>query len=231
MYEYPPLAIMLLTYTPSLDHPRARYAEQTLESVLKYITYDGPLYLHIADDGSPPEHVESLAAHAVARLPGIDVTTSRVDRKGYGASYNAATQIIHSYAPLILPLEDDWELLSHLDLDPFARILLEGSIGCVRMGYLGFTKPLTGTVLHVADYPLLVFDPECEEHHVFAGHPRVESRAWERMVGEWPEGLDAGSTEFTVAKRFTAREGVAYPLFNFGRFAHIGSVQAREDQS
>ena len=52
-------------------------------------------------------------------------------------------------------------------------------------------------------------------------------------LGRWPEGLNAGATEFEVCYRFESRVGVAWPLDvrpHGSLFGHFGAVQARDDQ-
>lgn len=235
MTDAPRLYIVLLTYAVDAHGARASYAEQTLRSALDNIVYDGRMSVHIADDGSPQEHRDNLAAIAAGYAHVTGVTMTNAERRGYGASYNLASQVTHEHADIVLPLEDDWRLTGSLDLNRYARVLAQASpgaaVGCVRLGYLGWTQELRGRLIRLAEEHLLLFDPESPEPHVFAGHPRLETVAWERFVGPWPEGYDAGTTEYLVAKRDEARRGVAWPLdHDDGRFVHIGTIQAREDQ-
>ena len=99
------LAIELLTYA------RPDYAAQTLKTTLVNLTHDGPIALHIADDGSQPGQVSHLVDMAQALEPELAwVSTSNAARRGYGASHNLAMQPIHQWADVVLVLEDDWEL-------------------------------------------------------------------------------------------------------------------------
>lgn len=230
----PTLYIMLLTYTDDPDGPRAQYAHKTLRSVLDHLHYSGQISVHIADDGSPSSHIDRLRelAGVYSRVQGV--TSTNAQRRGYGASYNLATQVIHTSGALVLPLEDDWELVHDLDLDHYARALLtcKPKIGCIRLGYLGYTQELRGSLEICAERQFLLFDSNSSERHVSAGHPRLETIEWEREVGPWAEGLDPGATEFEWCGRASARHGVAWPMDtpSGGWFAHIGTVQARADQ-
>lgn len=223
--------IVLLTYSPSLEHPRHEYAVRTLHSTLTNLRFQGQISVHIADDGSPQEHRDALykLAGGFASIHGVTVTNS--ERRGYGASYNAASQVTHFEADYILPLEDDWVLPGPLSIDPFIAALEDG-LSCVRLGYIGYTQELRGVLSYHAGRHYLVFDPSSPERHVFAGHPRIESVRYERAIGPWPEGIDAGSTEFEVAGYEEARYGVAWPLGapEGGYFHHIGTVTARTDK-
>jgi hypothetical protein len=236
--DYPTLAILLLTYGGSPE--RRTYAERTLRTTLDNLRYSGNLRVHIADDGSGDEHWRALydLAGGYPHVHGITMTDG--NRGGYGHNYNLATQVIHREAEIVLPLEDDWELVRELNLDPLVEALQDPRIGCIRMGYLGFTREaVRGQLVHVAGGTYFLIDANNEEPHVFAGHPRLELAAWERAVGPWPEAyLDGtpgiptpGDTEFMVCHKPKAREGIAWPT-HLARtdggdlFAHIGSVRS-----
>lgn len=223
------IAVVLLTYASGLDSPRHTYAKRTMNSLLKNLKYSGNLSFHIADDGSSQEHIDAIKP--------FGGTMTNSERHGYGASYNLATQFLHYAYEYFLMVEDDWELTKELNLDPLVAALDEG-LNCIRMGYLGWTQDLTGKIIAKAQQTFLLFDPDSAEPHVWSGHPRLETRAFQRSVGPWPEGLDPGTTEFLVAKRPETRQGVVWPLdlgIKAGQvqgtlFAHIGTVQARVDQ-
>lgn len=230
------LYILLLTYAESMDSPRAKYAEKTLRCVLDNLNYSGPVSVHIADDGSPQEYRDRLVdiAGGYKRVQGVTVTNS--ERRGYGASYNLATQVVHTWADVVLPLEDDWELPKdlgkELDINAHVQTLMTTAIQCIRLGYLGFTQDLNGTLGIQNGQTYLLFDPDSPERHVSAGHPRLETVRYEREVGPWEEGLDPGMTEHVWCGHPGARRGVAWIMSSplSGYFKHIGTVQARTDQ-
>lgn len=232
--DFPKLMILLLTYASETKSERAGYAEKTLRSALDNIRYSGQISVHIADDGSAKGHVAKLEKIAGGYATVHGVSTSNAGRGGYGKSYNLATQQIHEHSEVVLVLEDDWELRQPLDLGPFVQTLVDARpvIGCIRLGYLGSTKELRGSIGHNSGKTYLVFDPESPEHHVAAGHPRIETVEWERNVGPWPEGVDPGTTEFVWCGYPGARSGVAWDIEApaGGYFKHIGTVQARADQ-
>lgn len=229
--NWPRLSVVL--YTHMARPERFEYAKRTLQSVAARLSYSGPVSFHIADDNSPEPRLFDLR-HIAKELEakGAAVTMSRAGGKGYGGSYNLSSQQVHNRADVILPLEDDWELLRPFDVSEYVGVLSDERVNVVRLGYLGWTQPLRGEVIRVGSTALLLFDPDSPERHVMAGHPRLETVAYQRAVGPWPEGLDAGTTEFEVAGREAARKGVCWPLglAPHSLFAHIGSVQAREDQ-
>jgi hypothetical protein len=219
---------MLLTYN------RLEYAKRTLRSTLDNIHYDGgKLLLHVASDGDTDEYISTLCDIALDYLPPDNISASNSARAGYGANYNAATQVVHQRAQIVLPLEDDWELMRRLDLDQFVNAFSACGpnreiIGCIRMGYLGYTQELRGTFFKYGDLNWILLDPDSPEPHVFAGHPRLETVEWERKVGIWPLGLEPGATEFAVTHMPMARYGVVWPvdLIVPTLFAHIGTVRS-----
>lgn len=217
------MCVMLLTYN------RAEYAVKTLTSTLAHLKTVGDLSVHIASDGDTDDYMQGLIdiAHDYDVFP---VTVSNSHRSGYGANYNLGTQVVHTYATHVLPLEDDWELTRELDLDIYIGMLAELDAGCCRLGYLGYTQSLRGEFASSHGRHWLRLDPSSAEPHVFAGHPRLETIAWERSVGPWPEGLLPGETEFAVAHIAESRYGVIWPVQEvkpFGDlFVHFGAQRS-----
>lgn len=216
------LCVLLLTYN------RLAYANATLRSTLAQIKWDGYVGVHIASDGDTDEYIEDLKATCAEFNTMPHVSNSQ--REGYGANYNLATQTVHTWADYVLVLEDDWELTRELDANIFIGALDELGAGCMRLGYLGFTQPLRGELVASYGRIWLRFDPASPEPHVFAGHPRLETVAWERSVGPWPEGLEPGQTEFAVSHIAESRHGVIWPMQEvkpYGDlFVHIGAERS-----
>lgn len=187
------------------------------------------LKVHIADDGSGDSYqrelVEIAESHKVAC-----VSVSDSGRTGYGANYNLAMQTVHQSADYILPLEDDWELVKPFNVEPVVATLHDGIFGCIRLGYIGYTQELRSSFVSYAGLHWLRLHADSPEPHVFAGHPRIETREWARSVGPWPVSLDPGSTEFTVAHVPASRERVGWPISLIppegGLFCHIGAERS-----
>lgn len=222
----PPLTVILLTYTPAHDHPRHDYAVRTLLSVILNLRYSGELRLHIADDGSPEKArkgLEKIALNAKGFFRRVTITNT--ERRGYGANYNAATQAIHGEPDdLVLPLEDDWVLGHDLNIDPYADDLAIMEANVIRFGYLGYTQPVLGEVVSgISGQLYLAINPDSPERHVNAGHPRLETVRYQRLVGPWDETLAPGATEFEWCARPEARQRVLWPLNGQGPFGHIGT--------
>jgi len=229
MTDWPKLAILFLTYE------RMEFAEVALRSALDNIHYSGPLSVHIGDDGSTEGHRLVLKEIAGGYSQVQSISISDAERGGYGRNYNLATQTIHPHFDIILPLEDDWELMRKLDLDPLVRALNEGKFGCIRLGYLGWTQPLYGQFITAADQMFLLLDGQSPERHIFAGHPRLETKQWEKEVGPWSEGLTPNQTEFMACALPGARVGVVWPVdlvpARGGLFVHIGAYEAGTDRN
>jgi hypothetical protein len=252
-HALPKITVALFTYSPAIDHARHRYACGTLASLLLNLHYEGQLAWHIADDGSPAEHRQQLR-QAVLHA-GAVATSSDSERAGYGASYNAMTAVVHrDDAEMVLCVEDDWLLSRPLDLTPLARVLQlpdldpvldNGSenftgmaIRCIRLGYLGWTKPLRGELVRpLPGQTFLMLDPATPEHHVFSAGPRLETVGFQRRLGLWLEHCYAGVAEVDAASRPQSRRGVAWPLDqginaaldNPSVFVHIGSVSIKDE--
>ena len=219
------IVILLLTYD------RLAVAKITLESVAANLRASEDIWMHIADDGSSQEYRDELLELAHKHY-GDNVSITNSERRGYGGNYNVATQTVHQIADLMLPLEDDWELTRPLGFDPAARALRVGAFGCVRMGYIGYTAELRGTLRWHEGLHWLEFDPNSTERHVFAGGPRLETVAFARAIGPWPELMEQGLTEHEIAGRPEAREGVVWPVDlirpSGDAFAHIGAYKAAD---
>lgn len=229
--------IIFLTYASSAGSPRAYYANRTMDSLVKNLKINDAI-VYIADDGSYEGHIKGLVRKVKER--GWEPRSTNAQRGGYGRSYNLATQLAHQECDTFLMMEDDWELTREFDPTDLSKAIKDSNdnLGCIRLGYIGWTNPLVGVIKAYSDQTFLEFDPDSPEVHVWTGHPRIESKSFQRKVGEWPEGIDAGSTEFAISKRDASRSGVAWPLdiaIRAGQihgtlFAHIGEIQAREDQ-
>lgn len=234
MSDCPRLTLILLTYEPGGEVPR-QTAEPVLRAFLDFARYPDPIHVHIADDGSAEGHVERLRDIAGGYATVGTVGATNAGRRGYGHSYNLATQAVHPHGGACVVLEDDWLLKRPLDLEPLVETLASPAIDCIRLGYVGFTQQLRGEFVHTPAGPMVQLDPMSEEPHVAAGHARIETVEYERRVGPWPEGLAPGATEFGWTRRIEARTGVVWPL-DLGPasqradslFCHIGSVELGE---
>lgn len=218
------LGVVLLTYN------RLAYARETLSSTLDNLRSSEPIHVHIADDGSEQAYRDELLYIARTNDRVANVTVSNSERGGYGANYNLAMQTVHAHCEYILPLEDDWRLAREFNVDPIIDVLAQRVFGCVRMGYIGYTQTLTCDFVYHGGLHWLALRSDSAEPHVFAGHPRIETKAWSRSVGPWTEGLQPGQTEWDVAHRVASRQQVAWPISLIkpegDLFHHIGAERS-----
>lgn len=230
-------AVIFLTYAPSLESPRHAYATACLDELLANLEPAEDIHLHIADDGSPAEHMQALVE--IANSHGYYPTFTNAERAGYGHSYNLATQVVHPMVNFVMPIEDDWRLRRRLNIEPLTRALEDSGdlLRCIRLGYLGWTEQLRGSLIQVAGQTFCLFDHSSPEHYVLAGHPRIETVSFEREVGPWPVGLGAGATEWEITGRLESRIGVGWPMdmginasqLHTNLFAHIGDVSIKDE--
>ncbi len=217
------IVVMLLTYN------RMREAKLTLESAAQNLRADEEIWLHIADDGSSQEYRDELLELARSVF-GSNVSITNSGRGGYGGNYNKATQVIHHTTDIVLPLEDDWQLKRELDLAPIARVLREGHFRSVRLGYIGYTDELRATLRWHENLHWLEFHPSSPEKHIWTGGPRLETVAFQRSLGPWPERMEQGQTELEVCGREEAKVGIAWPIdlipARGDAFVHIGTYKA-----
>lgn len=237
------LAVTLLT-----AH-RLGYAIATADALARNLQHDGPVHWHIADDGDDYAYTTAIHSAIHAVTPHTPITATNAEGRGYGASYNLAAQVTHGVADYHLPIEDDWVLTRPLDTAPILKMLAIGGhqsreewpwavpapegfyARSVRLGYLGYQWPVTMHLFKTDEHLWGALDPASPEQHIASGHPRIETTAYQRDVGPWPEGLNPGMTELGWCQTLAARNGVVWPLtivaltgsISGDLFAHIGA--------
>ena len=225
--------IVAVLYTCDRPAEREEYVLRTLDRLAENLIAPEPVWLHVADDGSRPDFRQRVEERA-RTLYGENVSLSNSVGRGYGASHNVATQTTHALGDVLLPLEDDWELVRPLDIGPMVAVLRSGTFNCIRMGSIGYTQELRGVLEYAEGIHWLRFDPESAERHIFAGGPRLETVTFQRTLGEWPEECEAGTTEFIVSGRVESRQGIVWPIDlirpSENIFAHIGTHKAYVQQ-
>lgn len=248
MSELPPLAVVIFSYEGP-DARRTDYGLRTIDALRKNLVWPEPVHWLIADDGSSEEHRAQLAAHLIRpveveghELGRLEVVNSR--QGGYGASMNLArATLAQMLGPehLALLVEDDWELRRALDLEPFANLIIEREeVGCIRLGYIGYTQPLVGEfIVSIDGHQWLLLQRSSPEGYVFAGHPRLEHAGffddW-----RWPRGMVPGDTEGLAAKYYRERKPgprreIIWPVDfqpasqqGASFFGHIGSLASMD---
>ena len=227
------VTIVLLTARTTPE--RELYAKETLRTTLSRIRTSHELKLHIGDDGSGKDYQNMLVT--LADDLGFKATLTDSGRTSYGANYNLAMKYVHEVikADYVLPLEDDWSLNrpEGFNIDPIITVLQDNVFDSVRCGYIGYTQSLYAEFIYCNDLHWLRLDPDLShEPHVFSGHPRLETVAYQKRVGPWPEGLSPGATEWHVATQMPeSRKRIAWPLtlcqdVRHGAFEHVGTVKS-----
>jgi glycosyltransferase involved in cell wall biosynthesis len=217
------IGIILLTYN------RTDYAVSTIRGVVSNLT-GGEFGWYVADDGSQPEHYVRVLAELSTR--NCRLLGSHSEKLSYGGSMNRALDTLSSQVDIYLLLEDDWELRTPLDLQPFVECLTEvPRAGVVRMGYL--SSGIQGHLMIHRGRGYWVLDDSQSRHHsvlAWAGHPCLVKSSYFRTHGRWPVGLQPGDTELAMAHQYRVGRGVdiLWPSeFGIhGPWHHIGERQS-----
>jgi len=211
MTDWPLVVAMIITYK------RTDLAMRTIKALKEKLAYPN-LGWHIADDGSPPEHIEALK-EAIGR----DVPTNNSNRKGVGVSMNLGMRECLVRADHILWLEDDWELQQPFDLRLSVALLKERQeVGMIRLGYIspGLEAALISSNGHL--WWRLKKGPQFS----FTGHASLRHRRFCEAYGSYKEGLTPGETELWMCERFKSADGPDIALAvdggAYGVFSHIG---------
>lgn len=115
---------------------RINTAVETVTSWQANLVYDGPLHLHVADDGSTlcTERSVRKLLHS-KHVWNQSFSFSQQERHGVGASLNAGFDAAFWHSPYVLYAVDDWSLLYPFSIDPWVRLLEEREdVGMVRLG-------------------------------------------------------------------------------------------------
>jgi GT2 family glycosyltransferase len=212
----PSVCILLTTFR------RTECAVRTVRALKKHLLWPD-LWWMISDDGSEPEHV-----HAIVKEigPNQEINMYNSNRAGVGHGMNVSIHGILKISPLVLTMEDDWELMRPLDLRPYVNLLMnDETIGMIRMGYISpgieaevvAAEGLLWWKLHQNGY-----------QYVFSGHPNLRHFRYFDRVGYYQEGLPPGQTELDMCAKYNAcsnAPSIMWPADygSMGLFGHIGS--------
>lgn len=222
MSNVEPILVILLT------NGRTDYCLRTIEAACAHLAYPD-LYWYIAQGKDTPGHFEAVKNCIIkndARIWGYHIT---VDNPSYGKDANLAIDKSIDLTRLILVLEDDWELRQHLDLRPYADLLMDREeFGMIRLGYLNLG--MVGKTMGHNGRLYWWLHRDSDEAYVFTGHPSLRHWRFRNAYGPYAEGLKPGETELDMAWQFRTKPGpgILWPVENgaYGKFGHIGERQS-----
>jgi hypothetical protein len=216
-----PIVVILQTYK------RTDYALRTIAAARELLHYDGDLFWHVADDGSPVAHLDAVLA-ALDDEPLVGFHTAR---RGYGGNANYAWDRADYTSPLAFFLEDDFVLSQPLDLTPHAYTLMDDDrVGMVRLGYIDGARLEPAQLFAGRAYHTLPRTWPDTSFYALTGHPSLRHARYRAAYGDYPVGLGPGDTELAYASQYRAAdEG---PLIVWpegyppeGYWHHIGEIK------
>lgn len=189
--KWPPITVLVYTY----DRPVK--IRRVLVSLKKRLKYSGELIWRLADDGSPPGYLESIAAD----FPELELQWTVTNRKGFGANANKGYRA--RTTKYVLPTEDDLLIVRDIDLDT-GIALMEGEpvIGALRYGAVVMDTILCGRVL-LGKPPIayFVFDRQRSKYWNPCGHPTLIQPDFYEAYGYLPEGVRVSEVELAWTGR------------------------------
>lgn len=222
MNDLPRVAIVLVTYA------RTEYAVRTVNSVRENLVYSQELGWYIADDGSPPVHYETILKHLMDQNIFGKHSEDFVPGEHWpGKSWNKAWELAHEWSPVVLWVEDDWDLRRKLDITPYVRLLMEREdIGMVRLGHLAIDLNTTSRGHNGIHYLQMWRNMP----YGFSGNPSLRHKRFAHAYGPYNEEIGPGDTELDYDARFREIVGpeIWWPvdLGGWGIFSHIGKEQS-----
>lgn len=191
--DYPPIAILLLTYK------RTDYAIRTVQAISKHLRYAGDLLWYVADDGSDEEHYRTINT-LIDSISDKRIGYHTIPNGTYGENATKGWHVALDHSDITLFLEDDWELTQELNITPYVDLLLnEPRIGMVRMGYLNLN--MRGAVFGHMGKLFWELDRTADPY-VCTGHPCLRHRRFREAYGAIPAGLNPGETELAYALQY-----------------------------
>lgn len=183
------VTIVMTTWIPEGKQGRDRLAaeELCLNSWQEHLINKDAIHLHLADDGSTPYDFAQIR-NFVDNWKMGQVTYSKQDRRGVGASLNVGLKKAFENSPIVLHAVDDWELLDDLWLTPWVSFMedVNYDVGAVRF----FPHPyLTGEIRHIPPHGWAMM---LERHHyVFATRPSLWHKRMFDALGYFKEEVSA----------------------------------------
>lgn len=204
----PPITVIVITFNRHWE------IRQTLNALMRSLSYSGELRYLIADDSTGDDYLADLAKE----FPGIAVS-STPENLGWGGNANFHIGMIDT--EIYLLVEDDYILTRKLDLNPgVATLLLNNSVGMVRysgvaghinMNFVLKEQDVASLVptfeqglMYVPRYQYLEILPVGEGFGAFTYSNRphlTHKQRWHGAHGYYLEGYRLGDTELEYTMR------------------------------
>ena len=222
------LVIALVTYK------RTTEALMTIKSTSERLVYPKDRRSwYINDDGSPPEHLETLIAELMKQgetLIGYNNTRFGGGTYNCGKGWNLALENAHRCSDFVLWLEDDWRLDYNLDVSRYIQTLAEREdVGLLRLGTLavGNHVEIVGHAgVHYLKYSR-------EQPYAYSGNPSIRHSRFTKAYGLFAENLNPGNIELNYDEKFRTMPGpdIWRPaeINPWGAWGHVGSFKSYDD--
>ncbi len=236
---WPRITLVMTTWAPKGEEGEKRIAavKRSLESLSKYLKYEGELALHVGDDGSKcGDYGTSVDSPPATWWPGPR-SFSRQERHGVGASLNAGMRAAFEKSDLALYIVDDWSLHCELDLTEWASLLNHEDVGMVRFGpahpnlfgrvehFGSVTDPVDhdGFCLRLVPQVVVVGGNRRANSYSFAHRPALYHRRFLERWGGFDEDVDALACEWLYNEKWSCAGGTDIVLALTYEWIHISS--------
>ena len=208
MTDLPNLGIVMVTYK------RTNLAVETVRSFSENLVYPKELrQWYIADDGSPAEHVKAITDELDKHGEKLYGFHNEKFGTGYnaGLGWNRGLLKGHEISPVVLWLEDDWELRQPLDVTPYVELLMADDVklpdgtpvdvGMVRLAHLAI-----GSKVMIVGYRGRHYLNYLKEtQYAYAGNPHLRHRKFSEAYGMFVEDRNPGEMELAMDAAFQAK--------------------------
>ena len=223
MDNFPILSIVLLTCE------RTELALRTIRGIKQNLIYPEKLIKwFVGDDGSSYAHSNALIQEIVS----LGMTLADYHNEKFmpgthfaGKTWNRALGLAHQASDYVLLLEDDWELMRPIIVEPYIQLLSEREdVGMVRVSHLavGSKVEIVGhNGIHYLNYLR-------GTSYAYVGNPSIRHGRFTKALGFFAEDKSPGEIELDYDARF--QENLEAPAIwrpadipAWGIFGHTGT--------
>ena len=189
--DLPPLGVVLVTYK------RTNEALRTVLSTAEHLQYPRHLVKwYVADDGSSPEHHDTVLA--AVQDSGFGLLGHHNERfredatHNCGKGWNKGLGIAHQYSDYVLFLEDDWVMDAPLNAARYTRLLMDNP----QVGIVTFRILSTGATVHTVGWDGEVFLKYLRTtQYAYSGNPLIRHARYTKYYGWFAEDRNPGLIE------------------------------------